>query len=97
MELTGKQRHFLRGLGHDLKPVVHLGKDGLTDAFIAAVAQALLDHELIKVKLGDATEVDRHETAEELALRTGGEIAQVLGHTILLFRARAEAPTIVLP
>lgn len=95
--LTGKQRRHLRGLGHDLKPIVQVGKDGVDDGLIAAVAQALDDHELVKIKIGEAAGLDRHDAAEMLAHQTGSEVAQVLGNTVLLYRARPEDPAIVLP
>ena len=52
-KLTGKQKRYLRGLGHHLKPLLMLGRDGITDNVISA-ANAVLDaHELIKVKVGN--------------------------------------------
>ncbi len=95
--LTGKQRRHLRALGHDLKPLVHVGKGGLDEGLVAAVDQALADHELIKVKVGDAAKLDRHEAATELAKLTRSEVAQVLGYTVLLYRADPEDPQIELP
>ena len=52
MALTGKQRRALRALGHHLEPVVQVGHAGITDGVVAALEQALWDHELVKVKLG---------------------------------------------
>ena len=95
--LTGKQRHYLRGLGHELRPLVQIGRDGLDDGVVAAVDQALTDHELIKIKVGEAANLDRHEAADDLATRTRSEVAQVLGNTVLLYRAHPEAPAIALP
>jgi RNA-binding protein len=95
--LNGKQRRYLRGLGHALVPVAHLGKAGITDAFVDSLDRALADHELIKIKLLDSAAVDRHDAADVLAARTASEVAQVLGHTILLYRAREEDPDIELP
>ena len=48
--LTSSQRKRLRGLAHDLHPLVHLGKAGLTDAALAQIDKELADHELIKVR-----------------------------------------------
>jgi RNA-binding protein len=95
--LTGKQRRFLRAKAHELRPIVHTGKEGVTAAVIAAVDAALFDHELIKVKIGDGVDHDRHAVAEKIALDTGSQLAQVLGYTIILYRAHPDDPKIVLP
>lgn len=95
--LTGKQRRHLRALGHDLKPVVLVGKDGIDDGLVAAVDQALEDHELVKIKVGEGAGLDRHEAAEEIAKRTHSDVAQVLGYTVLLYRPHPEDPQITLP
>ena len=95
MALTGKQRRQLRALGHHLNVVVQVGAQGVTPGVVAACEQALFDHELIKIKVGEGPE-DRHDAAEKLASATGAEIAQVLGNTILLFKQREEDSKIVL-
>jgi RNA-binding protein len=95
--LTGKQRRHLRGLGHDLRPVVQVGRGGIDDGLVAAVDSALLDHELVKIKVGEAAGLDRHDAAEAIAQRTHSEVAQVLGNTVLLYRADPDDPQIVLP
>lgn len=97
--LSGKQRRHLRGLGHELRAIVQIGRGGLDDGLVAAVDRALMDHELIKVKVGEAAREtdDSEEIADQLAARTQSEVAQVLGNTVLLYRARPEEPAIVLP
>jgi|ERR1051325_2147959 RNA-binding protein len=95
--LTGRQRRHLRALAHPLKPLVQIGKGGIDDGLIAAVDQALADHELVKIKLGENAGIDRHEAAEQLAGKTKSEVAQVLGNIVLLYRADAEEPKIALP
>lgn len=97
MELNGKQNRALRALGHHLEPVVMLGKEGLTETVIQAVDQALSDHELIKVKVGEASPLDRHDAADEIAKATAAAVAQVLGRTLLLYRRHPEEPKIALP
>jgi RNA-binding protein len=95
--LSGKQRRHLRALAHELRPLVQVGKDGIDDGLIGAIDQALLDHELIKVKVGEAAGLDRHDVAEDLAGKTKSEVAQVLGNIVVLYRPHPEAPKIVLP
>lgn len=84
--LTGKQVRYLRGLGHHLKPLAMLGREGITDSVIAAVDAVLDAHELVKVKVGSGCPLDRREAAALLAAKTFAAEVQVLGKTILLFR-----------
>lgn len=89
MPLTGKQRRALRAKGHHLEPIVIVGQSGVTDGVIAAIEQALYDHELIKVKIAEGPE-DRHEAAQRIAEATSSELAQLLGRTALFFKKREE-------
>lgn len=95
--LTPKQRRHLRGLAHALKPVVQLGKGGIDDGVLEAIETALLDHELIKVKVGENAGMERHEAAEQVAAKTRSEVAGVLGNIVILYKRHPKDPTIVLP
>lgn len=95
--LNGKQRRHLRSLGHHLEPVVQIGKQGLTDASIAAIEEAIGQHELIKVRVGTECPDDRHDIAERLAPALKAEVAQVLGRTLLVYRRHPKEPKIQLP
>jgi RNA-binding protein len=90
MTLTGKQNRYLRSLGHHLKPVVMIGKEEVNDAIIVATEEALDLHELIKVKLQEGCLGNRKDVAAELAIKTGANVAQVLGKNILLYRPSKE-------
>lgn len=96
-ELTGKQRRHLRALGHHLRVVVQIGREGITPALVAQTRAQLEAHELVKVKVSEAAPDDRHGAAEQLARETNAALAQVLGRTVLLYRRRAKDPAIVLP
>lgn len=95
--MTGKQRRHLRALGQQLTPTVHVGADGVTDAVVRHADTELATHELIKVRISENAPEDRHDIAEALAERTHAQLAQVLGRTALLYRARGDEPAIVLP
>jgi RNA-binding protein len=94
--LNGKQKRFLRGVGHGLKPVILVGKGEIGDTLIQETSAALESHELIKIKILESCLVDRHEAGEILAEACGAEVAQVLGRTILLYR-RGKEPKVQLP
>ena len=86
LQLTSKQKKFLKGLGHSLTPVVAVGKDGLGDKIIKATVLELSRHELIKVKVGKSSPVGRQETAEKLSLGSDSSLVQIIGKTILLYK-----------
>jgi RNA-binding protein len=95
--LTGKQRSYLRSLAHKLKPVVQVGHQGATEGVLAAVEVALERHELIKVKVSGEAEADAADVAPELEKGTRSQVAQIIGHTVVLYRRRDKDPKIVLP
>lgn len=97
MASTGKQRQYLRGLGHSLRPIVHVGQRGLTDQVVRQVGTALDDQELIKVKLGPECPIGRKVAGSELVARTGCELAGTIGKVLILYRPHPEKPRIVLP
>lgn len=85
--LTGKQKKYLRGLAHGMKPVVQIGWKGLSASLIRALEEALDTHELIKVKFIDFKEKDRKEALiEEIVRRTGADLTGVIGNTAQFYR-----------
>ena len=51
MVLDMETKKRLRAAAHPLKPVVTIGQRGYSAAVAAAIDEALIDHELIKVRL----------------------------------------------
>lgn len=94
--LTGKQKRHLRALGHNLKPIILIGKKEIEEALINEVNAALDHHELIKVKLLESCMLDKHESSDMLAAACKADVAQILGKTFLLYRP-ATTPVIALP
>jgi len=97
MELTERQRKYLRGLGHALNPVLLIGNAGVTPAVIAEAKRALHDHELIKVKFRGAEREARDAGLAALATATDSTLIQKVGHTALYYKRRTEGPGIVIP
>ena len=97
MDLTGKQRRYLRGLAHHLDPVVSVGKEGVTDAVVNKLEVELEARELLKVKVGQNAPESVKDTAAALAERSNSAVAQTLGRTAVLYRRRKEDHEIRLP
>ncbi len=89
MTLSNPQIRKLKVLAQKLDPVLHLGKAGLTDGFLASVEQALNDHELIKIKF-TAFKDERKTLAAEMAARTDSELVWIVGHVTVLYREQAD-------
>ncbi len=95
---TSKQRAYLRKLAHHLKPVVMVGSDGVSDAVVDAVGDALNNRELIKVKLQESAPLEVRDAADALASRMEGvHPVQTIGRTIVLYRRHPDEPEIELP
>ncbi len=89
--LKGFQKKYLRGLAHPLKPVVQIGKEGITEGVIRAIDECLFRHELIKVKFTDFKEKEQKEAiAGEFTDKTGSSLVGMIGHTAILYRQQAD-------
>jgi len=86
MALTGKQRHYLRGLAHHRNPVVMVGDAGLTENVLAEIDQALAHHELIKVKLR-ADREQREKMISAICEHASCEEVQKIGQIAVFYRA----------
>jgi RNA-binding protein len=95
--MTGKQKRHLRALAHPLKPLVNLGKQGLSLETRREIESQLLDHELIKCKVLDSCPLSKKECAEEISKQTEIEVIQVIGKTIVLFSPLLEDSKIKFP
>lgn len=89
--LTVKQRQYLKGLAHNLQPVVMIGSNGLTPSVIKEIDLNLNAHELIKIRvLGDERE-QREAMIEEICTATDSNFVQHIGKLIVLYRANEKA------
>jgi RNA-binding protein len=96
--LTSKQRAHLRGLAHALKPLFHVGKEGVTVPAIRAVRDAFNTRELLKVKVLEGAPEPARAVAQALAAEIeDAAVVQVVGRTVTLYRPHPDEPEIRLP
>lgn len=93
--LSGRQKRYLRSLAQRLEPVVWVGEAGLAAGIVRSIDEALGAHELVKVRMRDPE--DKRALAQALADATSAELAGLVGHTAILYRAHPEEPKIELP
>ncbi len=86
MNITTKQKQYLKGLAHPLKPIVMLGNNGLTEGVLAEIEHALEHHELIKVKISTEDRESKLLIVNAIIRETSASEVQVIGKTLVLYR-----------
>ena len=84
MALTGKEKAKLKGLAHNLKPLIQVGKAGVGEPQIRSIKRALHEHELIKVKFLDFKD-QKVEISAKIARETSSEVVEIKGNTLILY------------
>lgn len=87
MTLSPESKKRFRAIGHNLKPVVTIAGNGLSESVCAELERALHDHELIKVKLSIEDREDRKAVIDAVCQKLKAENVQTIGKVLLLFRA----------
>jgi RNA-binding protein len=86
MNLSEHQKKYLRGLGHQLKPLIMVGDAGLSESVLAEYESTLDHHELIKVRVRVGDRDARNAIIEQLCNDSGAILIQRIGNVALLFR-----------
>ena len=97
MNLTESQKKYLRGLGHQLKPVIMIGDAGLTEGVMREFETSIGHHELIKVRIRVGDRQARDEMIETLCNQSGGALVTRIGNVALIYRRNDDKPKVVLP
>lgn len=96
MSLSNKQKQFLKAKAHELKPVILLGGNGLTEGVMAEIDVALEHHELLKVKVPSIDREEKLAIMAAIVREAKAEKVQIIGHILVLYRKAQEAK-LVLP
>ncbi len=88
--MTTRQRAALRAMANAIDPVVHIGKDGITDNLVKQTWDALEARELIKVTVQKNAPLDAREACAELCERVHAEPVQTIGSRFVIYRQARE-------
>ncbi|WP_035766069.1 ribosome assembly RNA-binding protein YhbY [Butyrivibrio sp. NC2002] len=97
MNLTSKQRAYLKGLAQNIEPVFSIGKSSVTPEVTESVSECFNTKELIKGTVQKNCLDDVKEVANTVADRTRSTLVQVIGRKIVLYKPFHENPEIKLP
>lgn len=86
MSISPTKIKRLRTIGHNLKPVVTISENGITEGILAELHRALEDHELIKVKFAFEDREAKKEAIEAVVEQTNAFCVQKIGKIALLYR-----------
>ena len=86
MNLSEHQKKYLRGLGHQLKPLIMVGDAGLSESVLAEYESTLSHHELIKVRIRVGDRDARDAIIDKLCTNSSAILVQRVGNVALLFR-----------
>lgn len=90
--LTSRQKQFLKALAHPLSPLVLIGKEGLSAGIINTAMAELKNHELIKVKIGNNSGLEKHATSQLVSEQTESILVQLIGKVFVLYKSNPEIP-----
>ncbi len=97
MPLVKKHLKHLISLTHDLKPVIMVGQNGITENLLKELDTALEFHELVKIKIAGEDRDSRKEMIAQLVESASAETVQTIGKTLTLYRRNRQKPKIDLP
>ncbi len=97
MEITSKQRAYLKSLASNLTPIFQVGKASISPEMAAGIDEALEKRELIKISVLKNCFDEPKEIAQTLAERTHSQVVQVIGKKIVLYRPAKKDAKIQLP
>ena len=97
MQLSKEHTKHLISLAHSRKPVVRVGQNGLTDNIVTELENALVAHELVKIKLAGSDQAGRKNMIAEFESRCTCQCIQQIGHTATVFRRNTKKPVIIFP
>ncbi|MBI5975773.1 ribosome assembly RNA-binding protein YhbY [Staphylococcus canis] len=97
MELTGKQKRYLRSEAHHIDAIFQIGKSGINQNMITQIDETLEKRELIKIHILQNNLDDKKELAEALSTATNSHLVQLIGSMIILYRESEENKQIELP
>lgn len=97
MQLSESQKKFLRGLGHQLKPLIIVGGAGLSESVIKEFSSTIDHHELIKIRVRAGDRETRDRIISDLCARESASLVSRIGNVALIYRRNDEKPKIPLP
>ncbi|WP_370572345.1 YhbY family RNA-binding protein [Methanomethylovorans sp.] len=78
----------LKAEASQLKPIINIGKNGVTAPVVEEIRKHLKANRMIKMKLLKSSREEKDTTAiaEELAQATGSQVIEIRGNSVVLYK-----------
>ncbi len=84
--ITNKQRAKLKGIAVELDPIVHIGKEGITDNILVQIDQALKAREILKGTIQQNADLNTKEVLSQICEKLNAEPVLAIGRKFVLYR-----------
>ncbi len=84
-KISGANKRYLKSLAHNLDPLVHIGKMGLTENIVTNIGDALLREELVKIRFHVPKEY-MQECLSEICEQTESALVDKVGFVAIFYR-----------
>jgi len=81
-------KKLLRVKAHSLKPIVNIGKGGVTEGVISLLNREIDQKKLIKIKILKSAAYERDSIVSDIVKGTSAMLVQRVGHVVILYRER---------
>lgn len=95
--MNSKRRAYLKKLAHAMRPVIQVGKEGVSPALVDQVAETIKKRELIKISLLESMPEELKEAAEKITERTRSEFVSLVGRKLTIYKRNEQEPVIEFP
>ncbi len=89
MTINSKTKQVLKGLAHSFKPIIIIGKDGLSEGTIDSIKKALEHRELIKIKFNSLKD-EKKIISKKIEQVCNAFIISIIGNTLILFKQNSD-------
>ncbi|MDL2310513.1 ribosome assembly RNA-binding protein YhbY [Peptostreptococcaceae bacterium OttesenSCG-928-C18] len=89
--INPKQRSYLKGLAHNMEPLLIIGKGGVSENTLKQLDDLLEKRELVKIKILNNNLDDKNELVEIILSNLKADFVQLIGSKFTVYREAKES------
>jgi RNA-binding protein len=93
--LSNDKKKKLRSIAHNEKPLIIVGKQGITDTLLESFETSLMAHNLVKVSILKSSATTLDELKDVLVEQFSVEVISAVGRVLVVYRYHKNGRIIV--